>query len=504
MSEQVLIAGAGPTGLTLALDLARRGVHVRLVDRADSPFQGSRGDGIQPRTLEVFDDLGVIDAVLAAGREVPVMRAYFAGTFVGERRMADPVEPTPDVPYPNTWVLGQSDTEAILRARLAELGVTVEFATALVDFTQDDAGVTATLQRGSTSETVRASYLVGADGGASTVRKRLGIAFEGSTDESIKMLLGDVRADSLDHEYGYWFAAAADQPMTGFALSPLPGARRFQFAAPLTDDRFPDLATLQDLADRHGPETGLVLSDLSWITVWRPNIRLAERFRDGRVFLAGDAAHVHPPTGGQGLNTGVQDAYNLGWKLAAALGGDPAPLHTYEPERRTVAARILGLSTELLDKLVDGDEDAMHRGPETRQLAITYRSPADDGPLVAGDRAPDATLHDETGRPIRLFDVFRGPHATLLRFAPTNDSLDIELPAFAAGANSTSVSPATPIDGSGVLTVEIRRVDTPSESSTRPASVTLVDTDGHAFTAFSATAGTDILIRPDGHLARRW
>ncbi|MGW0326186.1 FAD-dependent monooxygenase [Nocardia sp. NPDC003183] len=504
MSEQVLIAGAGPTGLTLALDLARRGVDVRLVDRADSPFQGSRGDGIQPRTLEVFDDLGVIDAVLAAGREVPVMRAYFAGTFVGERRMAEPVEPSPDVPYPNTWVLGQSDTEAILRARLAELGVTVEFATALVEFTQDDAGVTAMLQRGGTSETVRASYLVGADGGASTVRKRLGIAFEGSTDESIKMLLGDVRADSLDHEYGYWFAAAADQPMTGFALSPLPGAQRFQFAAPLTDDRFPDLATLQDLADRHGPETGLVLHDLSWITVWRPNIRLAERFRDGRVFLAGDAAHVHPPTGGQGLNTGVQDAYNLGWKLAAALGGVPAPLDTYEPERRTVAARILGLSTELLDKLVDGDEDAMHRGPETRQLAITYRCPDDDGPLVAGDRAPDATLHDETGRPIRLFDVFRGPHATLLRFAPTNDSVDIELPAFAAGANSTSDSPATPIDGSGVLTVDIRRVDAPSESSARPASVTLVDTDGHAFTAFSATAGTAILIRPDGHLAHRW
>ncbi|MFG2443341.1 FAD-dependent monooxygenase [Nocardia fluminea] len=504
MSEQVLIAGAGPTGLVLAIDLARRGVHVRLVDRAESPFQGSRGDGLQPRTLEVFDDLGVIDAILAAGRELPVMRAYFAGSFAGERRMAEPVEPTPDVPYPNTWVLGQSDTEALLRARLAEFGVAVEFATELVDFAQDEAGVTATLRRDGTPETVRACYLVGADGGASTVRKRLGIAFEGSTDDSITMLLGDVRADSLDHEYGYWFAAAAERPMTGFALSPLPGARRFQFAAPLSGDRFPDLATLQDLADRHGPATGLVLSDLSWITLWRPNIRLAERFRDGRVFLAGDAAHVHPPTGGQGLNTGVQDAYNLGWKLAAALGGDPAPLDTYEPERRAVAARVLGLSTELLGKLVDGDEDAMHRGPETRQLAITYRSPADDGPLVAGDRAPDATLHDETGRPIRLFDVFRGPHATLLRFAPTNDSLDIEVPAFEAGANSTSDSSATPIDGSGVLTVEIRRIDAPSELSARPASVTLVDTDGHAFTAFSATAGTAILIRPDGHLAHRW
>ncbi|MGC4992049.1 FAD-dependent monooxygenase [Nocardia salmonicida] len=492
MSEQVLVAGAGPTGLTLAIDLARRGVDVRIVDRADSPFQGSRGDGLQPRTLEVFDDLGVIDAVLAAGRELPVMRAYFAGAFVGERRMAEPVEPTPDVPYPNAWVLGQSDTEAILRARLAELGVRVEFGTALADFTQDDTGVTATLHRDGTPETVRASYLIGADGGASAVRKRLGIAFDGSTDDSIKMLLGDVRADALDHEYGYWFAAAADQPMTGFALSPLPGARRFQFAAPLADDRSPDLATLQDLADRHGPEEGLVLSDLSWITVWRPNIRLAQRFRDGRVLLAGDAAHVHPPTGGQGLNTGVQDAYNLGWKLAAALGGDPAPLDTYESERRTVAARILGLSTELLDKLVDGDEDAMQRGPETRQLGITYRSPTEHGQLVAGDRAPDAPLHDESGRPIRLFDLFRGPHATLLRFAPT------------PGPAATD---AASLDDPDVHTVEIHRFDAPGDRSSdpdRPTFTTLVDTDGHAFTAYAATSGTAVLIRPDGHLAHRW
>ncbi|MFE7720040.1 FAD-dependent monooxygenase [Nocardia rhizosphaerihabitans] len=485
MSDQVIVAGAGPTGLTLAIDLARRGIAVRLVDRAETPFQGSRGDGIQPRTLEVFEDLGVLGAVLSAGRDLPAMHVYFAGEFVGERRMAEPVAPAPDVPYPNGWVLGQSDTEAILRARLAELGGQVEFGTELVDFTHDDTDVTATLLRDGVHETVHASYLVGADGGASTVRKGLGIAFEGSTDDSIKMLLGDVRVDALDHEFGYWFAGAADQPMDGFTLSPLPGGRRFQFAAPLAEDQSPDLATLQGLADRHAPALGLTLSDLSWVTVWRPNIRLAERFRDGRVLLAGDAAHVHPPTGGQGLNTGVQDAYNLGWKLAAALDGDTAPLDTYEPERRTVAARVLGLSTELLDKLVDGDEDAMHRGPETRQLGITYRSPTEQGPLVAGDRAPDAPLHDESGRPIRLFDLFRGPHATLVRFAS---------------------AARTPVDDPAVRTVEIRRADAPAhpEVADRLASTALVDTDGHAFTAYAAAPGTHILIRPDGHLARRW
>ncbi|KAF0847387.1 FAD-dependent monooxygenase [Nocardia caishijiensis] len=484
MSDQILVAGAGPSGLTLAIDLARRGMDVRLVDRAARPFQGSRGDGIQPRTLEVFDDLGVLDAVSAAGRDVPVIRAYFAGEFVGEHRMAEPVAPTPDVPYPNGWVLGQSDTEAILRARLAELGVRAEFGTALVDFTQNDSGVTARLRRDGGEEIVHARYLVGTDGGASTVRKRLGIAFEGRTDESVEMLLGDVRVDELDHEFGYWFAAAPDQPMNGFSLSPLPGGRRFQFAAPLVEDRAPDLATLRDLTDRHAPALGLTPRDLSWITVWRPNIRLAERFRVGRVLLAGDAAHVHPPTGGQGLNTGVQDAYNLGWKLAAALDGDTAPLDTYESERRTVAARVLDLSTELLDKLVDGDPDAMRRGPETRQLGITYRSPDDHGPLVAGDRAPDAPLHDATGRPIRLFDVFRGPHATLLRFTGPTDR------------------GSTPADDPTVRTIEIRRAARPDHPEAT-ASTTLFDTGGHAFSAYAATPGTRILIRPDGHLAHR-
>ncbi|MEU3012957.1 FAD-dependent monooxygenase [Nocardia asteroides] len=491
MSEQVLVAGAGPTGLTLAVDLARRGIAVRVVDRADSPFQGSRGDGIQPRTLEVFDDLGVLDAVLAAGRDLPVMRAWFGGEFVGERRMAEPVDPTPDVPYPNGWVLGQSETEAILRDRLSALGGRVEFDTAVADFTQDADGVTVSLVRDGVAETVRARYLVGADGGASTVRKRLGIAFTGRTDESIRMLLGDVRVDALDHAYGYWFAAAADQPMTGFALSPLPGGRRFQFAAPLSADQTPDLATLQELADRHAPRLGLTLSALSWVTVWRPNIRLADRFRDGRVLLAGDAAHVHPPTGGQGLNTGVQDAYNLGWKLAAALDGDPAPLDTYETERRTVAARVLGLSTELLDKLVDGDEDAMRRGPETRQLDISYRSPGARGVLVAGDRAPDAPLTYATGKPVRLFDLFRGPHATLLRFAP------------ATGAPESGIAPTRGVGRSGLRTVDIHAADVPALAVAN-ADVEAVDTHGHAFTAYAATPGTHILIRPDGHLARRW
>ncbi|WP_069165168.1 FAD-dependent monooxygenase [Nocardia altamirensis] len=474
MQDQVLVAGAGPTGLTLALELARRNIPVRIIDQATEFFAGSRGDGIQPRTMEVFDDLGVLDAVRTAGMPAPVLRAYLGGEFAGEHRVSEPVEPTPTVPYPNLWFLGQSRTEAILRDRLAEFGVRVELGTALATFTQDATGVTATLTRDGDTETVRAVYLIGADGGRSTVRKTLGIAFEGSTDESLRMLLGDVRADALDHDFGYWFASA-EQPMEGIALTPLSGGRHFQFGAPLTGDAEPSLAVLQEYVDRYSGRTDITLTDLAWSTVWRPNVRLAERFRDERVFLAGDAAHVHPPTGGQGMNTGIQDAYNLGWKLAAAVNGDESLLDSYESERRTVAARVLGLSSALLDKLIDGDEDAMKRGPETQQLDISYREPAASGQLVAGDRAPDAPLKDATGQPIRLFDVFRGPHATLLHFGATR-----ELPTESGTAAYVIVRPGTSVDGPH-----------------------LVDVDGHAFAAYDATEGTRVLVRPDGYVARR-
>ncbi|SFQ19672.1 2-polyprenyl-6-methoxyphenol hydroxylase [Amycolatopsis arida] len=467
MDVHVLVAGAGPTGLTLAIDLARRGVPVRVVDKALRPFAGSRGDGLQPRTLEVFDDLGVLDAVLAEGMPPAPIRAYVGGELVGERRMAPVLEPTPDVPYPNPRVLGQSRTEAILRARLAELGVRVEFGTELAGFTQDSAGVTATLGGG---QRVRAAYLVGADGGRSTVRKALGVPFEGSTDPSIRMLLGDVRVDALDHDCGYWFAPA-DDPKAGVALSPLPGGRHFQFAAPLAGDAEPSLATLRDLLDRCSGRSDLRVTDLAWVTVWRPNVRLAARFRVGRVFLAGDAAHVHPPTGGQGLNTGVQDAHNLGWKLA---DGTPELLDTYETERRAVAAQVLGLSTELLRRHVEGDPDAHERDARTRQLDLGYRTdPPAAGRVRPGDRAPDAPVRDASGAPVRLFDLFRGPHATLLAFG--------------------GVSPAERAAGVRVYPV-VREPDGRS----------VVDVGGHAFAAYDVTEGGRVLVRPDGYVGGVW
>jgi 2-polyprenyl-6-methoxyphenol hydroxylase-like FAD-dependent oxidoreductase len=468
-SPFVLVVGAGPTGLTLGIELARRAVAVRIVDALDAPFGGSRGDGLQPRTLEVFDDLGVLDAVLAAGMAPAPMRVHIGGRFVGLHRMSEPAEPTPAVPYPNLWMLGQSQIEGILRDRLTALGVRVEQGTALTGFAQDGAGVTATLVHDGVAEPVRADYLVGADGGRSTVRRTLGIPFDGTTDESVRMLLGDVRVEGLDHAYGHFFGAG---PGVGVAFSPLPGGDLFQFGSPLGDrDAEPSLAGLQAQLDRFGAD-GVALTALTWSTIWRPNIRLARRFRDGRVFLAGDAAHVHPPTGGQGLNTGIQDAYNLGWKLAAGM---PELLASYEAERRPVAARVLGISSALLQKYAEGAEDAHRRGAEFHQLDVGYRdSPIvhdarpDPGRLRAGDRAPDAPLVDAHGRPVRLFDLFRGPHATTLAFGAT--------------------APEPGETGHRVVRV--------------PHGGALVDAAGHAFDAYDVADGATVVVRPDGYVGR--
>ncbi|MFI5712289.1 FAD-dependent monooxygenase [Kribbella sp. NPDC051620] len=454
----VLIAGAGPTGLTLAIELARREIPVRVIDKADEYFQGSRGDGLQPRTLEVFEDLGVLDQVLAQGIPAPLLKIFIGGKPAGERRMGELVDPTPDRPYPNGYMLGQSRTEAILRERLQDFGVSVELSTALVGFTQYDDRVVAEL---STSETVEAEYLIGADGGKSIVRKQLGIAFQGTTDDSIRMLLGDVSADGLDHEYGYWFAGP-DNPMEGIVMTPLSGGDQFQFGAPLvSNDADTTLDGLQGLVDKYAGEGTAKLRDLTWSTVWRPNIRLAERFRVGRVFIAGDAAHVHPPTGGQGLNTGVQDAYNLGWKLA---DGREEVLATYETERRTNAMRVLGISEDLMQKHIDGDETALDRGEDVRQLDISYRSPDATAPLTTGDRAPDSPLTDANGNKTRLFELFRGPHETLLRFNPT-----------------------TPTTHPHAVTI-----------TSTPAPGTYASPEAFAF--YHAEDGTEILIRPDGYL----
>jgi 2-polyprenyl-6-methoxyphenol hydroxylase-like FAD-dependent oxidoreductase len=427
----VLIAGAGPTGLTLACDLARRGVACRVIDRAPRLFVGSRAKGLQPRTLEVLDDLGVIDAVMAGGAPFPPFRLYAGGVLQWERTLEEMLGqpasvPSASVPYPRAWLIPQWRTDEILAARFVALGGRIELATELTGFTQDGEGVTATLGRDGGAEVVRARYLVGADGGHSFVRNAGGFTFAGETPEAERTLIGDARASGLDGVACHILTRAGD-PSSRFSLWNLPGGEHYQLVAPVSDDALPDLSlgSVQRLLEARSGRGDVRLHDLRWISLYRVNVRMADRFRSGRVFLAGDAAHVHSPAGGQGLNTSVQDAYNLGWKLAAVLGGaGEALLDTYEEERLPVAARLLAATTTLHHRSFrpsPGPAPALH------QLDITYRGGSlavDDrpapGPLQAGDRAPDALLAD--GR--RLHDLFRGPHFTLLASGPGPVAVD--------------------------------------------------------------------------------
>jgi 2-polyprenyl-6-methoxyphenol hydroxylase-like FAD-dependent oxidoreductase len=401
MDTEILIVGAGPTGLTLAVDLAQRGVAHRVVDRDPGDFAGSRGKGIQPRTLEVFADLGVIDAALAHGGPYPPMRGYEGGEVVWERVMAPVAPPRADVPYPNPLMLPQWRTTAILRDRLAELGGQVETGVEVEGFTQDDTGVTAILD----GKPVRAKYLVGADGGHSAVRKGAGVSFAGETLDQHRLLIADVKIDGLDRDHWHIWNSGGEPVL---ALCPMAGTDTFQ----LTTRRY----DVVDLAGLVRSVTGFALTDVGWSSQWRANVRMVDRYRVGRVFLAGDAAHVHPPTGGQGLNTGVQDAYNLGWKLAL---GHEELLDSYEDERLPIAADVLGISSKLFQRGVEKRNDAMDRSdPALRQLGLNYRDSKLSvdtrpcpGTLRAGDRAPDGLAGS-----LRIHEALRGPHFTVLTF----------------------------------------------------------------------------------------
>jgi 2-polyprenyl-6-methoxyphenol hydroxylase-like FAD-dependent oxidoreductase len=467
----VLICGAGAAGLTLAIDLARRGVSFRLIEQNAQPFGGSRGKGIQPRSQEIFEDLGLLDRLVAAGGPYPPQREYRADGSWHESVVMDHGGPTPAEPYSGPLMVAQFRTEAVMRERLAELGYAPEFGRRLIAFEQDTDVVVARVAAGASEETISARYLVGADGGRSFVRHALDIGFPGKT-LGVRALVADVTLDGLDRLAWHRF-----QPGTGATqvmICPLEGTALFQIQAPVPLEGEIDLspAALTALLTERSGRTDIVVHAVSWASVYAMNARLADRYRVGRVFLAGDAAHIHPPTGGQGLNTSVQDAYNLGWKLAAVLGGARADLlDTYEEERRPIAAGVLGLSTRLLDEAAKGP---MTRGREARQLDLNYRAsslslpdPADDAPLQAGDRAPDAPCLGRAGQPTRLFLLFQGPHWTLLGYE----------------------ADAWPQPRMGLRLVAVG------------AQGEVIDNGGHIAAAYGLSPERYVLVRPDGYVA---
>ncbi|MFT8645497.1 MAG: FAD-dependent monooxygenase, partial [Gluconacetobacter sp.] len=365
----VVICGAGAAGLTLAVDLARRGVAFRLIDQLAEPFAGSRGKGIQPRTQEVFEDLGIIDRLAAAGGPYPAQRVYRDDGTQDDVQEITIASATVDEPYRAPLMVPQFRTEAILRDRLAAFGHRPDYGTRLTSFADDGAGVTAHVAGEDGAEVIRCRYLVGADGGRSFVRHEMQVGFPGKT-LGVRAIVADIVLEGLDRAVWHRFNHGDMTRMMGFC--PLPGGELFQLQAPVAFEGDVDLSVggLQAFVDARLPGGVVRVREVRWASAYAMNARLADRYRVGQVFLVGDAAHIHPPTGGQGLNTSVQDAYNLGWKLAAVLGGAPAALlETYEEERRPVAAGMLGLAAGLLEKARQGD---MRRGREVHQLDLGY------------------------------------------------------------------------------------------------------------------------------------
>ena len=472
INTDILICGAGAAGLALAIDLARRHVDFVLIDKIEGPFSGSRGKGIQPRTLEIFEALGVADRMVAAGGLYPPQRKYRADGGYDEQSSTEGMVPSPAEPYNLPLMLPQYLTEGVLRQRLAELGHAPRFGHELTGFEQDGDGVTARLAiADGTTATVRARYLVGADGGRSFVRKALAIDFPG---ESMKMraMVADLSLTGLDRGAWHRWGEGAGQ----ISLCPLMGTDLFQLQMPVPlegDIDTSDAALAAVIAARTG-RADIAVRAVHWRSVYEMSSRLADRYRVDRVFIAGDAAHIHPPTGGQGLNTSVQDAWNLGWKLAAVVdGASDALLDTYEAERREVAAAVLGLAGKLLEAArTRGD---LRRGRETQQLDLGYRtSPlasdarGDDAMVRAGDRAPDAPCRGAAGQPLRLFTLLGGGGWTLLRYEP-------------AGAGAIA-----PRKGLRIVTVGMYGE--------------LRDDGGHLRAAYGFAPGDVALIRPDGYI----
>jgi 2-polyprenyl-6-methoxyphenol hydroxylase-like FAD-dependent oxidoreductase len=346
MNPQVLVVGAGPVGLTMAAELARYGVCVRIVDKAAQRTDKSKALVLWSRTLELLDRADCTAAFIAAGHKADAANIIVGSKTIGHVSFSGVVSP-----YPFGLMLPQSETERLLEAHLANLGVHIERERELTGFNDSGQSVTATLhQPDGQTETVETQWLVGCDGAHSSVRHGLGLPFIGDTLKT-DWILADIHLAGLrlpETELAiYWHE---DGVLALFPISP----GRYRVIAdtgrsegPQPQD--PTLEQVQKVVDRRGPG-GLVLSDPVWLSAFRINERKVKEYRRGRVFVAGDAAHVHSPAGGQGMNTGMQDAFNLAWKLALACRGTCTAdnlLDSYSAERSAVGDQVLAAAGRL-------------------------------------------------------------------------------------------------------------------------------------------------------------
>lgn len=414
--HDVIISGGGPTGTMLAAELRLHGVDVLVLERDAEPTPLVRSLGLHARSIELLDMRGLLDRFLAVGTPYPQAIGHFAGI------------PSPHPVHldsSHAYVLGipQPVTDRILFEHAVELGAEVRRGAEVVGFAQDDAGVTVSVADGSS---VRGGWLVGADGGRSLVRKLAGIGFPGEAAQ-IEWILGEVQATASPEEMAA-VTARVRETERGFGIGPAGDGlvRAVVPAAAVAGDRSV-APTLEEFAARLREVAGTdfgVHSPRS-LTRFTDATRLADRYRDGRVLLAGDAAHVHPPLGGQGLNLGIQDAVNLGWKLAAEVAGwAPAGLlDTYGAERHPVAQAVLTSTRAqavltspepgpqavrcVLAELMEFDDVATYLAEKVAGTAIRYD--VGEGPRLLGSRLRDLPLGDG-----RLYERMRDGRGVLL------------------------------------------------------------------------------------------
>lgn len=514
---EILIAGAGPVGLTAAIELARRGIACRIVDPLLEAPPYAKAVGVQPRTLEIFEGMGVLHPILDATVPLRGQMVCING------RMSSPFElPLPaDVPF-GFIAIPQYETERVLAEALAMRGVVIERGLRLTAFAQDVDGVTATLSGGAGESELRCRYLIGADGAHSLVRKSLGLSFEGAAFDE-QYMLGDLEVDwALPHDHVLRSMHQSEGRTDDVLVCvPLPGRGRYRMSMRVADDlatggrgavdgvahgfegsRKPELHHIQAVLDRLSPEP-VEARNLRWSSVFSISHRIVNAYARGRVFVAGDAAHVHPPTGAQGMNTGIHDAHNLAWKLALAVRGEAAPalLDSYDAERRPIGEEVVGRTVQSARAGIGADSnDPGFIVRREAQLLISYagspivaRTRDDSGGPQPGSRAPDAggLTRDAVRAPMRLYSLLGGGEHTALFYA--SEALD-------AGAAAALESTAQALREAAFGRIEIYLVAAAGEHVAATRLPLMRDTQGEFAHGYATTGLSAFVVRPDGYL----